>query len=73
MLDAQKGFVALLQKSLNRKLLTFHCIFLHQEALCAQMFLPQCTLVINVVIQIINKILAKALNHRQFHVIERDG
>ncbi|KAJ4947892.1 hypothetical protein JOQ06_009923, partial [Pogonophryne albipinna] len=42
MTGAQKGFVALLQKSLDRKLLTFHCI-LHQEALCAQTFPPECT------------------------------
>ncbi|KAL0978655.1 hypothetical protein UPYG_G00173530 [Umbra pygmaea] len=42
MTGAQKGFVALLQKTLDRKLLTFHCI-LHQEALCAQTFAPECT------------------------------
>ena len=39
MTSAQKGFVALLQKSLVRKLLTFHCT-VHQEALYAQTF-PQ--------------------------------
>ncbi|KAL0973635.1 hypothetical protein UPYG_G00207640 [Umbra pygmaea] len=65
MTGAQKGFVALLQKLLDRKLLTFHCI-LHQEALCAQTFPPECTEVMNVVIQIVNKIMAKSLNHRQF-------
>ncbi|KAL1007606.1 hypothetical protein UPYG_G00089010 [Umbra pygmaea] len=65
MTGAQKGFVALLQKSLDRKLLTFHCI-LHQEALCAQTFPPEYTEVMNVVIQIVNKIMAKSLNHRQF-------
>ncbi|XP_048357110.1 general transcription factor II-I repeat domain-containing protein 2B-like [Sphaerodactylus townsendi] len=65
MTGAHKGFVALLQKSLDRKLLTFHCI-LHQEALCAQTFPPECTEVMNLVIQIINKIIAKGLNHRQF-------
>lgn len=65
MTGVQKGFAALLQKSLDRKLLTFHCI-LHQEALCAQTFPPECTEVMNVVIQIVNKILAKGLNHRQF-------
>ncbi|KAM9717454.1 general transcription factor II-I repeat domain-containing protein 2A-like isoform 1-T1 [Menidia menidia] len=65
MTGAQKGFVTLLQKSLDRKLLTFHCI-LHQEALCAQTFPPECTEVMDVVIQIVNKIMAKGLNHRQF-------
>lgn len=37
MTGRQKWFVTLLQKSLERKLLTFHCI-LYQEALCAQTF-----------------------------------
>lgn len=65
MTGPQKGFVALLQKSLDRKLLAFHCI-LHQEAFCAQTFPPECTDVMDVVIQIVNKIMAKGLNHRQF-------
>ena len=65
MTGVQKSFVALLQMSFDRNLLSFHCI-LHQAALCAQTFPPECTQVINVVIQIINKIMAKALNHRQF-------
>ncbi|KAM3838578.1 general transcription factor II-I repeat domain-containing protein 2A-like [Vipera latastei] len=68
MTGAQKGFVALLQKSLGRKLLTFHCI-LHQEALCAQTFPPECTEVMNLVIQIVNKIMAQGLNHRQFRLL----
>ncbi|XP_069460653.1 general transcription factor II-I repeat domain-containing protein 2-like [Ambystoma mexicanum] len=65
---AQKGFVALLQKALCRTLLSFHCI-LHQEALCAQTFPPECTKVMDVVIQIVNKIMAKGLNHRQFRLL----
>ncbi|XP_059802664.1 general transcription factor II-I repeat domain-containing protein 2A-like [Hypanus sabinus] len=65
MTGAHKGFVAFLQKSLDRKLLTFHRI-VHQEALCAQTFPPECTEVMDVVIQIVNKIMAKSLNHRQF-------
>ena len=65
MRGAHKGFVTLLQKSLDRKLLTFHCI-LHQEALCAQTFPPECMEVMNLAIQIVNKIMAKGLNHRQF-------
>ena len=68
MTGAHRGFVALLQKSLNRKLLSFHCI-LHQEALCAQTFPPECTEVMNVVIQIVNKIMAKGLNHRRFRAL----
>ncbi|XP_059849459.1 general transcription factor II-I repeat domain-containing protein 2A-like [Hypanus sabinus] len=68
MTGTHKGIVALLQKSLDRKLLIFHCI-LHQEALCAQTFLPECTEVMDVVIQIVNKIMAKSLNHRQFRLL----
>ena len=68
MTGAHSGFVALLQKSLNRKLLSFHCI-LHQEALCVQTFPPECTEVMGVVIQIVNKIMAKGLNHRQFRAL----
>ena len=65
MRGTQKGFITLLQKSLDRELLTFHCI-LHQEALCAQTFPPECKEVMDLVIQIVNKIMAKGLNHRQF-------
>ena len=68
MTGAHRGFVALLQKLLNRKLLSFYCI-LHQEALCAQTFPPECTEVMNVVIQIVNKIMAKNLNHRRFRAL----
>lgn len=42
----------LLQKSLDRELMTFHCI-VHQEALCAQTFPPECVEVMNLVIKII--------------------
>lgn len=62
MRGAQKGFVNLLQKSLDQELMTFHCI-LHQEALCAQTFPPECLEVMNLVIKIVNKIIANRLNH----------
>lgn len=65
MTGTQKGFVTLLQRTLERELLTFHCI-LHQEALCAQTFPPECIEVMNLVIQIVNKIMTKGLSHRQF-------
>ena len=68
MTGEHRGFVTLLQKSLNRKLLSFHCI-LHQEALCTQTFPPECTEVMNVVIQIVNKTMAKGLNHHQFRAL----
>ncbi|XP_072251164.1 general transcription factor II-I repeat domain-containing protein 2B-like [Leuresthes tenuis] len=41
MRGTHKGFVNLLQKSLGRELMMFHCI-LHPEALCAQTFPPDC-------------------------------
>lgn len=66
MIEVHRGFVALLQKSLDRKLLTFHCI-LHQEALCTQTLPLEFTEVMNIVIQIVNKIMAKGLNHCQFY------
>lgn len=65
MRGAQKGFVNLLQKSLDRELMTFHCV-LHQEALCSQTFPPECVEVMNLIIKIVNKIIANRLNHRQF-------
>ena len=69
MTGAQNGFAAFLQKSFDRKLLTFYCN-LDQEALSAQTFSPECTEVINVAIQIIiNKIMAKTLNHGQFRTL----
>lgn len=68
MRGSQKGFVTLLQKALDRNLLAFHCI-LHQEALCAQTFPPECMEVMNLVIEMANKIIAKALNHRQFRAL----
>lgn len=64
LIGAQKGFVNLLQKSLDRELVTFHCI-LHQEALCAKTFPPECVEVMNL-IKLVNKIIANRLNHRQF-------
>ena len=65
MVGTQQGFVSLLQKVLDRKLLTFHCM-LHQEALCAQTFPRECNEMMNLVIRVLNKIIAQGLNHRQF-------
>lgn len=68
MRGAQKGFVVLLQMALGRKLLSFHCILL-QEALCAQKFLPECTKVMGVFIQIVNKVMITGLNHSKFRLL----
>lgn len=68
MRGSKGGFVTLLQKALDRNLLAFHCI-LHQEALCAQTFPSECMAVMNLVIEMVNKIIAKALNPRQFRAL----
>ena len=62
---AQQGFVSLLQRSLDRKLLSFHCI-LHKKPLCTQTFPPECKEMMNLIIRIVNKIMTQGLNHQQF-------
>ena len=56
MRETQKGFVTLLQKSLDWKFPTFHCI-LHQKVLCTP---PECMAVMNLVSQMVNKIIVKS-------------
>ncbi len=65
MTGIHKGFVSLLKRELNREVISFHCI-VHQEALCAQTCLSEFTEVMDLVMKIVNKIMAKGLNHRQF-------
>jgi hypothetical protein len=65
MTGVRKGFVAILKEKINHEILAYHCI-IHQEALCAQTFPEEIRKVMELVITIINSILAKALNHRQF-------
>ncbi|GBO02835.1 General transcription factor II-I repeat domain-containing protein 2A [Araneus ventricosus] len=60
MTGIHRRVTSILQKKINHEILTFHCIT-HQEALCAQI-----VEVMNLVIKIINSMLAKALYHRQF-------
>lgn len=68
MVGKNKGFVALLRKHEKRPILGFHCI-LHQEALCAQMCDGQLGEVMSLVIRVINFIVARALNDRQFKAL----
>ncbi|XP_069599634.1 general transcription factor II-I repeat domain-containing protein 2-like [Ranitomeya imitator] len=68
MVGKNKGFVALLREHEKRPILSFHCI-LHQEALCAQMFGEQLGEVMSLVIQVVNFIVARALNDRQFKTL----
>ncbi|GBO14956.1 General transcription factor II-I repeat domain-containing protein 2A [Araneus ventricosus] len=65
MLGIHRGVTSILQKKMNLEILTFHCI-IHQEGLCVQTFPAEIVEVMNLVIKIINSILAKALHHRQF-------
>lgn len=61
MTGKNKGTTTLLQN----KILILHCI-IHQEALCAQTFPAEIVEVMNLVIKIVNSILAKAIYHRKF-------
>ncbi|GFX08564.1 protein ZBED8 [Trichonephila clavipes] len=61
----KKRVVAILKKNIFHEILVYHCI-IHQEALYAQTFPRELCKVMELVITIINSILAKALNHRQF-------
>lgn len=68
MLGKKKGFVALLREHENRAILSFHCI-LHQEALCAQTCGQQLGEVMSLVIRVVNFIVARVLNDRQFKAL----
>ncbi|XP_071035384.1 general transcription factor II-I repeat domain-containing protein 2-like [Parasteatoda tepidariorum] len=61
----RKGFVAILKEKINHEILVYHCI-IHKEALCARTFPDEICKVMELVITIINSVLAKTLNHRQF-------
>ncbi|XP_036185460.1 uncharacterized protein LOC118667020 isoform X3 [Myotis myotis] len=65
MTGVRNGFVAILKEKINHEILTYHCI-IHQEALCVQTFPEEICKVMELVIKIINSIIAKALNHHQF-------
>ncbi|GFV59751.1 general transcription factor II-I repeat domain-containing protein 2 [Trichonephila clavipes] len=65
MTGVRKAFVVILKEKINHEILVYHCI-IHQEGLCAQTFPDEICKVMELVITIINCILTKALNHRQF-------
>ncbi|CAM4661314.1 unnamed protein product [Lepidochelys kempii] len=62
MKGAHKGFVSLLKISMEHDVISFHCV-IHQEVLCAQTFPEKISKVMEMVMQIVNKIMASALNH----------
>ena len=71
MVGKNNGFVALLKKHMvnigcENQLIKLHCI-IHQEALCAKN--TEMTGVMSVVVKIVNSILSRSLNHRQFQAL----
>lgn len=65
MVGKRKGFVSLLCEKEKRCILSYHCA-LHQEALCAKSCGPELREVMSLVIKVVNFIVARALNERQF-------
>ena len=65
MTGVRKGFVSILKDKINHEILVYHCI-IHQEALCSQTFPEEICNVMELVIKIVNTIVARALYHRQF-------
>ncbi|XP_047140945.1 general transcription factor II-I repeat domain-containing protein 2A-like [Hydra vulgaris] len=63
------GFVALFKKSINHNILSYHCI-IHQEQLCAKVL--EMKEVMEIVIQTVNFIRSRGLNHRQFKQLLED-
>ncbi|XP_065675809.1 general transcription factor II-I repeat domain-containing protein 2A-like [Hydra vulgaris] len=57
------GFIALLKKSINYEIISYHCI-IHQEQLCAKVL--EMKNVLELVIHTVNFIRSRGLNHRQF-------
>lgn len=68
MVGKNKGFVAPVHEHEKKPILSFYCI-LHQEPLCAQMSIEQLGQVMSLVIQVVNFIIARVLNDRQFKAL----
>lgn len=68
MVGKNRGFIALLREHEKRRILSFHFI-LHQEALYAQMCGEQLGEMMSLVVQLVNFIVARALNDRQFKTL----
>lgn len=69
MTGSENGFISLFKKKYNcSNLITFHCI-IHQENLAARAVQPEIEAVMKTVINIVNYIRAKELNHRKFKTL----
>lgn len=66
MTGSENGFISLFKNKYNlTNLITFHCI-IHQENLAARVVNPEIEAVMKTVINIVNYIRARELNHRRF-------
>ncbi|XP_022127415.2 general transcription factor II-I repeat domain-containing protein 2-like [Pieris rapae] len=66
MTGSDVGFISLLKKKYDLKnLLSFHCI-IHQENLAARTTVPEIDAIMKTVVNIVNFIRARELNHRKF-------
>ena len=75
MVGVRKGFVSLLLKHIkaagyHHQIIRLHCI-IHQEALCAKSLEMQD--VMKVVVKVVNLILSRGLNHRQFQELLKEA
>ena len=68
MVGPTSGFVKLFANEIKRQVVRFHCI-IHQEALCAKDSTRKLEDVLKDVTKIVNYIIARALNFRQFQAL----
>lgn len=69
MTGKRNGFVALMRNSITHTIIQHHCI-IHQEQLCAKVL--DLKHVMDKVVQTVNLIRARGLNHRQFQAFLAD-
>ncbi|XP_075217838.1 general transcription factor II-I repeat domain-containing protein 2-like [Lycorma delicatula] len=65
MMGSINSILTVMKEKINHEILSYHYI-IHQEALCSQMFPEDLCKVMELVINIINSMVAKALHHHQF-------
>ncbi|KAL4702361.1 hypothetical protein ACJJTC_008705 [Scirpophaga incertulas] len=72
MTGSENGFYSLFKKKCNcSNLITFHCI-IHQENLAARAVQPEIEAVMKTVINIVDYIRTKELNHRKFKTLLKE-
>ena len=68
MVGSTSGFIKLFVNEIKHQVIQFHCI-IHQEALCAKESSKKLEDVLNDVTKMVNYIMARALNSRQFQTL----